>query len=97
MKTNTITYDSVRAYYDGNEEETYTLFLNKTLGKAELFVGEDAAIEITKQVNEFIGKYNARKYEHVLNNDGDSLGVIVDIYYKGDCIDSLTIWFDDYQ
>lgn len=84
--------------YDGNEQETYDLFLD---GKkvAELLVGEDGVIEIVEKVRTFI---STKRHEFlidsnlVIQNDNDKLGLIVDLYDGENWLDGLTLWFDDF-
>ena len=89
MKTNKVTYD-------GNKQETYSLFLDgKTV--AELLVDEDGVIEMTKEINTFL-KENVKLTSEtvVIQNDGDKLGVIVDVYVGDEWETGITLWFDDY-
>jgi len=81
--------------YTGNEKETYNLLL-KGNPVAEILTGEDGAIEITQKIKNFLSDKTGTKTDVVIQNDGDNLGVIVDLYDDDDCVDSLTIWFDDY-
>ena len=82
--------------YNGNEQETYDLLHNDTK-VAELLVGEDGASEIVSKIDTFL---SARQYSTdqtlVIQNDGDSLGVIVDIYDGDKWMDGTTFWFDDF-
>jgi len=81
--------------YDGNEKETYTLFLDEK-EVADLIVGEDGAIEIVDIIKDFLNEKVSDTDIVDIKNDKDELGVIVDIFVKDDEIkDSLTIWFDN--
>ena len=85
----------MKVRYDGNIKETYTLFYNEK-EVAELFVGEDGAIEITAFINVFLKEQEHLNGNVVIQNDGDKFGVIVDIYVGDEHKSGITLWFDDF-
>lgn len=84
--------------YDGNEKETYDLLVNNNV-VAEILTGEDGAINIVREVKEFINENSYMDKHIVIQNDDEKLGIIVDIYdEKGDeHLNTMTIWFEDYH
>lgn len=81
--------------YDGNSKETYTLF-HEGKEVAELLVSEDGALSITNAINEFLAENHELSNTIKIQNDGDELGVIVDIYEDVDHKEGITLWFEDF-
>lgn len=81
--------------YNGNDKETYTLFVGDE-EVAELLTGEDGAIEMVEVINNYLKKRLRNDETLVIQNDADKLGVIVDRYLGDDWINGITLWFDDF-
>ena len=86
--------------YLGNDVETYNLYYDGEIC-AELLVGEDGAVEMTEKINSYLSRFNENTTTAYIQNDSakECLGVIVDVYEKGeggDYIDGIILWFEDY-
>lgn len=95
MNTYSIPFNNVRLDFDG---EKHNLFLIKTNSQATMPVeiNKETAIKICEDVDEFLNDYTDAKYDALLTNDGDNIGIIVDVWRIYDCENSFLILFDDY-
>ena len=94
--------------YDGNDNENYTLLfkpkdnVHATIDielSNEIMLGEDETMILVSNINEAIEEYLDDSDNTItIKNDGDCLGVIVDVWNnsESDVIDTFTYWFDDY-
>ena len=84
--------------YDGNDNETYTLLLNR-VAQVELPLSEDGAIEITYAINSFIEQCYKPNNIITIKNDNDNIGLIVDIWdaKQDNCINSCCFYFEDFR
>lgn len=89
LNGNTITYD-------GNEQENYSIILNNKV-VAEMHLGEDGAIDLVDSIKVFVAEKGRNDFDFIeIKNDGDKLGVIVDIWQTDECIETIAFWFDDF-
>ena len=83
--------------YKGNDNETYSLIKDGEI-VAQILTGEDGAMKIIKTIKSFLLSNSDDEYNVLIKNDGDKLGIIVDIWDEdySYLIETTTIWFDDF-
>jgi hypothetical protein len=93
-------------YYSGNNNENYTLVpsVNSVAiakididSSNEILLGEDQTRDLVDDINYKIDEYIGDSDNTItIKNDGDCLGIIVDVWNDDELIDTFTFWFDDY-
>ena len=83
--------------YSGNDAETYSIIQDGE-PVAEILTGEDGAMGIVDEINEFIKAESEYADCIVIQNDDEKLGLIADAYstITNDLVNTMTIWFEDY-
>ena len=75
--------------------DAYSILYNgEVVAQIDPLVTETDAKDLVKNITDFLR--NADGLVVVIQNDGDSLGLIVDVYSQDEHLDSCTIWFEDY-
>jgi hypothetical protein len=82
--------------YEVTEDEDYNVLLN---GKnvAEVLLTENECKELIAEINIFVGEKGRNDFDFVeVKNDGDKLGIIVDIWKDDECFETCCFWFEDF-
>ena len=88
------------ADYISNDSKTYDLVFGD-IKQANLLLDENGANKITLAINDFMDEvFNESNGDVIeIKNDGDMLGVIVDVWdtEQTNLIDTRCFWFDDFN
>ena len=73
----------------------FTMYLNDDQVAQIVIRKEKDAETLCNDIESFLSEYEDVRVE--IKNDGDFLGVIVDVWEDDECIDTACFWFEDYD